>query len=139
MAKATIGGGYQPDTRSSSARRADFDLLRRISLLEAGGGGGGGGGTDEVWIGPNPPTDPNIELWYDTDATGSPVTVPLSYVHNQGVASATWVITHNLGFYPNVIVEDSGGTTVEGEVVYNSANQLTLTFSAPFGGIAYLS
>jgi hypothetical protein len=26
------------------------------------------GETNEVWIGPDEPTDPNIELWYDTDA-----------------------------------------------------------------------
>jgi hypothetical protein len=29
--------------------------------------GGGGGGADEVWIGTTEPTDPNIELWYDSD------------------------------------------------------------------------
>jgi hypothetical protein len=31
-------------------------------------GGGGGTGTDEVWVSPTAPTDPNIELWYDSDA-----------------------------------------------------------------------
>jgi hypothetical protein len=39
-----VGGGYQPETQSPSARRADFDLLRRVRALEDGGGGGGGGG-----------------------------------------------------------------------------------------------
>jgi hypothetical protein len=27
-----------------------------------------GGGTDEVWVGPSAPSDPDIELWYDADA-----------------------------------------------------------------------
>lgn len=27
----------------------------------------GGGSADTVWIGPDPPTDPSIELWWDTD------------------------------------------------------------------------
>ena len=27
-------GGYQPDTRDPSSRRADFDLLRRVAQLE---------------------------------------------------------------------------------------------------------
>jgi hypothetical protein len=27
-----------------------------------------GGTTDAVWVDPNAPTDPNMELWYDTDA-----------------------------------------------------------------------
>lgn len=31
----------------------------------------GGGGTDEVWIGPDEPVDPALELWYDTDDTTS--------------------------------------------------------------------
>ena len=35
---------------------------------------GAGGGTDEVSVGPSPPTDPNIELWFDSDAPG-PVSV----------------------------------------------------------------
>ena len=181
----TINGrtGYQPQTRSNSSRRADFDLQRRIAALEAAGGnggggtapnevtiaanpptdeselwvdsdtntiyafvngswvavgGGGGGGADEVWIGPNPPTDPTIELWYDPDAV-APTPSATSYRHVQGVASATWTITHNLGFYPNVIIEDSGGSTCEGEIVWNNDNQITVTFSVAFAGVAYLS
>ena len=63
----------------------------------------------------------------------------MGYVHNQSTPSATWVVVHNMGIYPNVIVEDSGGSTVEGEVVFNTANQITLTFSAAFSGTAYLS
>lgn len=62
-----------------------------------------------------------------------------AYTHNQGSPSATWVIVHNLGVRPNVTVEDSAGTTVEGEIEHNSENQLTLTFSGAFSGIAYLS
>lgn len=62
-----------------------------------------------------------------------------SYVHNQGAVAATWVIDHNLGFFPSVLVEDSAGTTVEGEIVHNSSLQLTLTFSGAFSGVAYLS
>ena len=63
----------------------------------------------------------------------------ISYVHNQNSSSDTWVITHNLGWFPNVTVVDSGGTNVEGDVQYDSENQITLNFSAGFSGIAYLS
>ena len=62
-----------------------------------------------------------------------------AYTHTQGVSSNVWVITHNLNYYPSVTVIDSGGTQVEGETTWNSPNQLTLTFSAAFGGVAYLS
>ena len=34
--------------------------------------GGGGTGADEVWIGPSAPADPEMELWFDTDATPAP-------------------------------------------------------------------
>lgn len=62
-----------------------------------------------------------------------------SYVHNQGVPSASWTVTHGLGFYPNVTVQDSTGRTVEGDITYTNDNSLVLTFSGAFSGVAYLS
>jgi len=62
------------------------------------------------------------------------------YIHDQMIASDTWVVAHNFGFYPGGIhVTDSGGSDVEGEVTQDSINQLTLTFSAAFAGKAYVS
>lgn len=63
----------------------------------------------------------------------------VSYFHTQDVASDTWVITHNLGFYPNIVVQDSALSVVEGEITYDSVNQVTLTFQSAFSGKAYLS
>lgn len=57
----------------------------------------------------------------------------------QSVASTTWVIAHNLNRFPSVTVVDSAGSTVGGNVTYNSANQMTLSFSAAFAGTAYLN
>jgi hypothetical protein len=67
--------------------------------------------------------------------------LPISgnYTHIQSVSSANWTITHNLGFPPSVSVVDSGGNHVVGDVNYVSANVLTVSFSSPFGGSAYLS
>jgi hypothetical protein len=62
-----------------------------------------------------------------------------NYVHSQGAPSATWTINHNLGKHPSVTVVDSGDNVVIGEVMYIDANNLTLNFSAPFGGKAYLN
>lgn len=68
------------------------------------------------------------------------VVVPLvSFEHTQSSASDTWTITHNLNFFPNVTVQDSAGSTVEGEIVYNTNTTLTVTFSSPISGKAYLS
>lgn len=49
------------------------------------------------------------------------------------------VITHNLGFYPNVTVKTSAGDVLETGIDYNSINQIKLTMAQPFAGTAYLS
>lgn len=65
--------------------------------------------------------------------------VVTSYTHNQSTPSDTWIVTHNLGFHPNVIIVDSANSVVIGGTTYNSLNQLTLYFATGFSGIAYLS
>ena len=57
----------------------------------------------------------------------------------QTVASATWVVVHNLGKFPSVSVVDSSGHLVVGDVQHNSNNSLTIRFSAAFAGTAYLN
>ena len=110
-------------------------------------------GSDEVWIGSDEPTDPNIELWFDTvtlkaKVDGQWVEIfgggggpgpAASYTHAQSTPAAVWTITHNLPFRPNVTVTDSAGEQVEGEIDYTSGSTVTVTFSAAFAGSAYLS
>ena len=67
------------------------------------------------------------------------VTYRSSYVYNQGVPSDTWVVNHNLNKNPSITVVDSAGEEVEGAVVINSLNQVTITFCAAFSGKAYLN
>ena len=79
-----------------------------------------------------------------TTTTQLSVTGNITYTHNQGSVSDTWIITHNLGRFPSVTVVDSGGTIVTGNAVYDSNNQITLTFFAngnlvAFSGKAYLN
>lgn len=64
---------------------------------------------------------------------------PIAYHFTQLVPASTWVIQHNLNFYPNVTVVDSANTNVEGEIRYTDSNNLTLTFTSAFSGNAYLS
>jgi hypothetical protein len=73
-----------------------------------------------------------------------PIIGNITYTHNQSTTSDTWVITHNLHRFPSVTVIDSGGTIVQGTVVYNSNKQLTITFfsnssALAFQGKAYLN
>ena len=49
------------------------------------------------------------------------------------------VITHGLGYQPNVTVKSSAGDILETGIDYNSTNQITLTMAQPFSGTAYLS
>jgi hypothetical protein len=63
----------------------------------------------------------------------------VSYQHTQGVSSASWIINHNLHFYPNVTVQDSAGNIVEGEISYTNSDSLTVSFQTAFSGEAYLS
>jgi hypothetical protein len=76
-------------------------------------------------------------------ATGAQLTTLLSsagtYVFNQATPLATWTITHGLNRFPSATVVDSTGTQVEGDVVYNSSNQVTLSFGGAFSGVAYLN
>ena len=60
------------------------------------------------------------------------VTGPVSNVYSV-------LITHNLGFYPNITTKDSSGETVETGLDYVNINTIRLTMAQPFSGTAYLS
>lgn len=62
-----------------------------------------------------------------------------SFVYEQQVPSSSWTITHNLNKFPAIIVLDSAGSIVIGEIVYINLNQIILNFSSGFSGKAYLN
>jgi hypothetical protein len=70
---------------------------------------------------------------------GGPLAQTIAYHHTQNTSSNTWVINHGLNFFPNVTVADSSGSLCEGEIAYTDNDSLTITFSKPFSGVAYLS
>lgn len=76
--------------------------------------------------------DSSTHLWKNSKTA-------LRYTFVQAVDFATWTINHNLGYMPSVTVIDSGGNDVEGSIIYNDTNTLTLSFSASLSGTAYLS
>lgn len=81
----------------------------------------------DTWIRGVASTEVNV---FTTDA---------NHVHDQGNASATWVVTHNLNKKCSVTVVDSADTVIIGDITYNSANQVTLKFSGSFSGKAYFN
>lgn len=60
------------------------------------------------------------------------------FTHDQTLPSDTWVIVHGLNRKPAVSVVDTADNIVDGSVSYDSETQLTITFSFPFSGKAYL-
>lgn len=61
------------------------------------------------------------------------------YTYEQGISSDVWVIQHNLNKHPSVTVVDSAGNEVVGHVHYDDLNNVTVTFTSPFSGKAYLN
>ena len=70
---------------------------------------------------------------------GDPGVSGASYVYTQGVADTIWVVNHGLNRYPSVTVIDSAGDENVGDIKYNNSNTITLTFSAPFAGQAFIN
>jgi hypothetical protein len=59
--------------------------------------------------------------------------------YNITVASTVWVLNHNLGFNPNITTTDNNGQEIFGSVTYVNQNTISVTFSSPVTGWAYLS
>ena len=60
------------------------------------------------------------------------------YTHTQATPSASWTINHNLNGNPTAVVFDSANTQCEGTFSYPTLNQMVITFTAAFSGIAYI-
>lgn len=62
-----------------------------------------------------------------------------AYVHDQSAPANEWVIAHELGRFPSsVLCVDTGGTVVIGGIHLDSPDQVTVTFTVPIAGKAYL-
>lgn len=95
--------------------------------------------------------DPQFQAWWDGDVATGPVGgevwVPPTpgggsggfYVFTQFTPSATWTITHDLGYKPNVDLEDSDGHSLDAEISRPDVNTVICKFAASVSGKAYLS
>jgi hypothetical protein len=93
-------------------------------------------GTDKV-IGTDGVT--GVTLNYKVSDLASFVVGTTTYIHNQQQSTSSWEIEHNLNRFPSVEVVDSAGSVVIGNIIYVDENNITITFSAPFTGKAYLN
>ena len=63
----------------------------------------------------------------------------LSQVHPQTTPAATWNLTHHMHKCPAVTITDLDGFEVEASIRHLSLSELSISFSAPFAGTAYLT
>jgi len=69
------------------------------------------------------------------DITGAPLP-QFNYTHTQTTLSDTWIVNHNLGYYPIIRVFVGAEEILPASIVHNSVNQATITFSQPLTGYA---
>ncbi len=145
-----IGGTVYPITEDVEQTTRQGHVA--LALGEAGPRG------DKGDVGPSGPSGPSgprgksaYEVWLEAGNTGSleviitslqtggPVVSGSYYVHRQGTPSDFWVIDHPLNRVVAIAVVDSAGSVVEGDPAYVSESRVTISFSAPFAGEAYLT
>ena len=90
---------------------------------------------------PGPPGSQGVQGEQGPPGPPGPPGEAAGYIHSQDIPASSWgPIVHNLGFYPNLFVQDSAGTTIAGfDVVHHDVNSLTIDVGYDFGGKAYLS
>jgi hypothetical protein len=62
-----------------------------------------------------------------------------AYRHIQILPDTTWNISHNLGFYPSVVIIDEEDSVVMGQIVYVDENTINVFFNQQAIGFAYLN
>ena len=85
----------------------------------------------------NMKTSGNIKITKDEDGNYDISTETFEF--EQGEASDSWVIEHNLNKFPNVVTVDSAGRQFQAEVSYDSLNQVTISINGATKGKAYLN
>lgn len=62
-----------------------------------------------------------------------------NFVYTQSTESQTWIVTHGLDKYASVTIVDIDKNIIHADVEYNSTNQVTINFSKPVRGSAYIN
>lgn len=80
-------------------------------------------------------SNPDTNAFTDAEKTKL-AAVKIAYSHTQAVASATWTITHNLGYRPDVVCFSPAGVRFYGHIAYPNANTAVVSFASPQAGFA---
>lgn len=63
----------------------------------------------------------------------------LGQVYYLTTPSTVWNITHTLAFIPNIVIVDLDNHVIEADVTYTGDSTISINFSHPVVGVAYLS
>jgi hypothetical protein len=85
---------------------------------------------------PGPAGEPGPQGPQGPPGSGGTGAGDLSYRWDQASPATIWHVNHGMGKFPAVVVVDSAGHEVRGEVIYIDNNHVDLIFSAAFAGIA---
>lgn len=135
-----VGVAYHVFPRLSNVHAALFqDALGTVPLPNPGVTGAAG--LIDFWV-----AEGDYYVFIRGQAFGLTVDVdqdvinvwPTTFRHVQTVASAVWTVAHGLNYFPGVDIRDAANAQLYGQVDYVDANNLTITFSTPVTGTAYL-
>ena len=74
-----------------------------------------------------------VPIKYTIASLALPSKAP-TYTHVQTLAASSWVVNHNLGFYPTVQAHTNDGRVMVPGIQHVSINQTVLTFDPPWVG-----
>lgn len=102
-----VFAAYSPQIQDSTAMSLGSYAITYDYSADPGHGNGGNGGAgdlgvDEVFVGPNEPSDPDVEIWYDSDAVpGQAAAVAVSTTQ----ASPTRQVRPRAVYPPPILVQ----------------------------------
>ena len=89
-----------------------------------------------------PPDNVNAYVWDFKNRSYvliTPSPLPTHFNFSQPIPMSKWLVVHNLGRIPTVVITSIGGEVVYTDIVNTDFNNLVINFSKPFAGYAYLT
>jgi hypothetical protein len=80
-----------------------------------------------------------IEWLYSLVGPQGPAGTDGFFEFEQTEPAAVWIITHNLGFRPNITVFDQDNNVLVGAILHINSNVVSIDFGIEISGSAYLS
>lgn len=128
---------------ASKTRLGGIKVGKNLSIEEDGtlnaAGGGSGTGTSDYDELVNKPTLNGIEISGEKTAADYGIKEDKTYIFTQETPTTEWVIKHNMGKYPAIIIVDDNKYQVWAEIQFVDLNTVKAIFTTEFTGQAFLN